>query len=311
MTSSGRLVALGWDDGWRDATRALGGTAGRVVRLDRGWARVVTDAGPVAAALPVGGPSVTTGDWVTVAVSGDDDGQVLGRTDRRTALVRRDPAEEPGPQVLAANIDDVWIVHPADRPLRSGWLDRALVVANGSGAVPIIVVAKADVAAGAAADAADTATTLAPDVDVVSTSAVDGRGIDVLGDRLAGGRTAALLGRSGSGKSSLINAVSGVADQRVGAVRASDARGRHTTTRRALVVAAGGSVIDTPGVRALGLWEAEDGLARTFPEIASVAADCRFRDCSHRVEPGCAVIRALDARTIDEARYRRYITLSD
>jgi ribosome biogenesis GTPase len=228
---------------------------------------------------------------------------------RRTALVRRDPGEEPAPQALAANMDQVWITHAAGHPLRAGWLDRALVVAYGSGATPVIVVTKTDVAPDVGTLTNEIAA-LAPGVALVVTSTIDGRGLDTLGTRLQGGRCAALLGRSGAGKSSLVNALSGGTDQRTGTVRTTDGRGRHTTTRRALVTVGGGSVIDTPGLRALGLWEPEMGLRLAFPEISELAASCRFNDCRHQNEPDCAVLLARDTGRLSSDRYRRYITLS-
>jgi ribosome biogenesis GTPase len=228
---------------------------------------------------------------------------------RRTALVRRDPGEEPAPQALAANMDQVWITHAAGHPLRAGWLDRALVVAYGSGATPVIVVTKADLAPDVGTLTNEIAA-LAPGVALVVTSTIDGRGLDTLGTRLQGGRCAALLGRSGAGKSSLVNALSGGTDQRTGTVRTTDGRGRHTTTRRALVTVGGGSVIDTPGLRALGLWEPEMGLRLAFPEISELAASCRFNDCRHQNEPDCAVLLARDTGRLSSDRYRRYITLS-
>lgn len=212
------------------------------------------------------------------------------------------------PQALAANMDHVWITHAATHPLRAAWLDRALIVAYGSGATPVFVVTKADLASDIDT-LVNQATSLTPGLTAVVTSVVDGRGVDALTEWLHDGRCAALLGRSGSGKSALVNALSGVAEQRTAEVREADGRGRHTTTRRALVPIAGGSVIDTPGVRALGLWEPEEGLRLVFPDIGELAEHCRFNDCQHEHEPDCAVLHARDAGGLSPERYRRYITL--
>ena len=303
------FAALGWDSTWAEVFVLLPGTPARVTRMDHGRARALTRSGPVSA-TPAGDlDRLVTGDWV--AITGDDTGPatVTAMAPRRTALVRRDPGDEPAPQALAANMDQVWITHAAGQPLRAGWLDRALVVAYGSGATPVIVVSKADLAPDVGTLTNEIAA-LAPGVALVITSIVDARGLDTLGTRLQGGRCAALLGRSGAGKSSLVNALSGGTDQRTGTVRTTDGRGRHTTTRRALVIVGGGSVIDTPGLRALGLWEPKMGLRLAFPEISELAAGCRFNDCRHQNEPDCAVLLARDTGRLSSDRYRRYITLS-
>jgi ribosome biogenesis GTPase len=303
------FAVLGWDATWAEVFVMLPGTPARVTRMDHGRARALTRSGPVSA-TPAGDlDRLVTGDWV--AITGDDTGPatVTAMARRRTALVRRDPGEEPASQALAANMDQVWITHAAGHPLRAGWLDRALVVAYGSGATPVIVVTKADLAPDVGTLTNEIAA-LAPGVALVVTSTIDGRGLDTLGTRLQGGRCAALLGRSGAGKSSLVNALSGGTDQRTGTVRTTDGRGRHTTTRRALVTVGGGSVIDTPGLRALGLWEPEMGLRLAFPEISELAASCRFNDCRHQNEPDCAVLLARDTGRLSSDRYRRYITLS-
>jgi ribosome biogenesis GTPase len=303
------FAALGWDQSWAEEFATLPGTPARVMRMDHGRARTLTRSGPRSATPAIDLGPVITGDWVAVSDDSDGPATVTAIAPRRTALVRRDPGEEPAPQVLAANMDQVWIVHDAGQPLRAAWLDRALVVAYGSGAMPAIVLTKADTVRDVASRV-NQATALAPGAVVVVTSTIDGRGLDTLATRLGGGRCAALLGRSGSGKSSLVNALSGVTAERTGAVRATDGRGRHTTTRRALVPVAGGSVIDTPGLRALGLWEPVAGLRLTFPDITALAAECRFNDCSHRHEPGCAVLHARDAGALAANRYDRYVTLS-
>lgn len=305
------LGPYGWDAAWAAEFATLPGTPARVTRVDRGAVRAVTPSGTVSATPDIGS-GLVTGDWVAVQSDHDGDGDeavVAATAPRRTALVRRDPSAEPAPQTLAANMDEVWVVHSAERPLRAGWLDRALVVAYGSDATPLIVITKADLARDAATFIA-TARTLSPHTAVAATSAVSGDGVDTMARRLHGGRCAVLLGRSGSGKSSLVNALADDAAQVTRSVRAGDARGRHTTTRRALVAVAGGCVIDTPGIRALGLWDADVGLQRAFPDIADRARQCRFNDCRHDREPGCAVQQARDQDALSDERYQRYMTLS-
>lgn len=316
-------VQLGWDRRWARWFTDLPGDPARVARVDRGRVQVLRlDGTPSWLPAPTTGDTPVTGDWVSYDVVG---GQpvLTALADRRTALVRRAPAEVSHararsprragggarPQTLATNMDKVWVVHSVDQPLRAAWLDRALVVAYGSGAHPTIVVAKADL--GDADDCAATIATLAPTVPVTISSASEGHGLERLAADLHGGGCAALLGRSGSGKSSLINALAGAGTHRTAAVRTGDARGRHTTTRRSLTLVSAGSVIDTPGVRALGLWEPAAGLALAFPDIADLATACRFADCTHRHEPGCAVRDRVEHGELDGQRYDRYITLSE
>jgi ribosome biogenesis GTPase len=322
MTGAGdRANQLGWDQHWERLFAEVPGAPARVARVDRGRVRMLREDGTQRwVPAPTDDATPVTGDWVSCALERGRP-RLVAIADRRTALVRRAPADQaqarersarpgsgPRPQTLAANMDLVWITHSVDQPLRAGWLDRALVVAFSSGARAAIVVTKADL--GGEDDCASTISMLAPTVPLVTTSSRTGRGIDELATALHDGRCAALLGRSGSGKSSLINALVGATAHPTAAVRASDAKGRHTTTRRSLTLVSGGSVIDTPGVRALGLWEPAPGLALTFPIIAELAVGCRFADCSHCHEPGCAVRDAVERGGLERAIYQRYLTLS-
>jgi len=301
------LIHLGWDDAHEAAFDSLAladATPGRVSRADRGGAVVYTERGQVRTELdPDLDDTPTTGDWV--AVTG---GLVVAVLPRRTQITRRDPNVSTfADQVLAANVDVVAVVHALDRPFRPARIERTLVVAWESGAVPAVVLTKADLA-----DDADGALAVAqlvsPGVHVVLTSAEDGRGIELLrATVVAPGRTVVFLGASGAGKSRLVNALAGRELQDVGDVRSGDAKGRHTTTTRDLIVLPdGGVVIDTPGLRALGLWSGDGGLDRTFPEIEALAGQCRFRDCSHGPEPGCAVRAAIDRGDVGARRLESY-----
>jgi ribosome biogenesis GTPase len=285
------LRRLGYDDSMAAYLDGVGVT-GRVGRADRGACLVLTAGGPVHAAVPrrLETPPAT-GDWVALI-----DDAVAAVAPRRGAIVRADPSGTGTPQVLAANVDLVFVVHGLDRPLRPGRVERSLVLAWEAGVEPVVVVTKVDLGdAGAAVDdLLEELDAAAPGVDVHLTSATRGTGLDGLVALLDGHRTAALLGESGAGKSTLVNGLAGGEVMATGRVRRGDAKGRHTTSARHLVpIPTGGVLLDTPGLRQLGLWSGKEGLAAAFADIEALAADCRFRDCSHTGEPGCAVSAAV------------------
>ena len=292
-----------------------GAQVGRVVQVDRGECDVVTAAGIVR----VGSDSVraqaetapVTGDWVQV--TRQDDVALVSRVlPRRAALTRRDPAERDAEQVLAANFDIVGIVAGLDRPLPPGRFERMLVMARDSGASIVILLTKADRAPDAAS-AASMVRAVAGDVGVLTLSVRSGVGLADLKSRLGLGRTLALVGASGSGKSSLVNALAGAEVAATAEVRASDRRGRHTTIARRLVLLPddGGMVLDTPGVRALGLTDAQEALSRVFSDIEEYGRSCRFADCAHGAEPDCAVTAAVEGGEMDARRVERFLALRD
>lgn len=252
-------------------------------------------------------PSV--GDWVMVDPGAGPEGADLieGVIDRVSMFVRRAPGRDPRPQVVGANIDHVLIVTGLDGDLSERRLERYLAVVYGSHSAPTIVLSKADrlVDEGQLDDALAAVARVAPDVPVVVTSAVSGRGVDEIEALAEGHATLALVGSSGVGKSSLVNALVGEELQLVQETR-QDGRGRHTTVRRDLIpLAGGGLLLDTPGMREVQLWD-DSGLDLTFPEISDAAVDCRFGDCAHGSEPGCAVEAAVSAGAISEARLASY-----
>jgi ribosome biogenesis GTPase len=252
------------------------------------------------------------GDWVALASHPDvDDPVVAGVLPRRSAIRRRDPADRTNVQVLATNVDVVFIVHGLDRELNLRRIERTLAVAFDSGATPVVVLTKADLLDDPETSAAQVRA-IALDADVCVASAVTGEGIETLASYGKPDRTIALLGASGVGKSSLINAIVGEQVQETGTVRDADAKGRHTTTLREMILLPnGGVVIDTPGLRGMGLWDAEEGIALAFADIEDLAAECRFRDCAHENEPDCAVIAAIDAGELDERRLDSWRRLND
>jgi ribosome biogenesis GTPase len=303
------LADLGWDARW-DALVAgyrdgPGSLPGRIARADRGRAVVATAAGTIRAALLH--PDATTGDWVLLDPD-TADGTVRAVLPRRTALVRGGGRKDARGHLLAANVDVVLITVPLSSPPNAQQIDRLLAVAWSSGARPVIVLTKADLSRTAGTER-DEVVELAPGTPVVLTSTVDGRGLAELRGQLAPGRTLALLGVSGAGKSSLVNALAGAEVSTVAPIRA-DGKGRHTTTARELVVLPGlGVLLDTPGLRGVQLWAADDGLDRTFADVAELTEQCRFTDCGHETEPGCAVTAAVAAGLLSPRRLDSYLRL--
>ena len=287
---------------------------GRVIRVDRGECDVITVDGVVRVlsdsqrAQDERAP--VTGDWVDVGYE-DGLGDVVARIlPRRTSVSRRDPAERDLEQVLASNVELVGVVHGLDRPLPAGRLERLLVMAANSGAEPIVILTKVDVAIDDPIEA--TVRSVARDMAVFVTSLDDVASLETLRGAVGPTRTLALIGASGVGKSSLVNALVGTELLEVGDVRASDAKGRHTTTARELVMlpADTGLVLDTPGIRAIGLWEAEHALDLIFDDLVELAHACRFRDCTHDAEPDCAVCSAVKNGSADPLRVDRFRALA-
>lgn len=286
---------------------------GRVVRVDRGMSivqtrvaddpfAVATDQGSRADEVPV------VGDWLMLAIRGDREPVIAELLPRWSTITRGDPSGS-GEQTLVANVDVVVVVHGLDRPLKAGRIERYLVMAWESGATPVVVLTKADLLE----DTSEVDAVLAQitgGVDIIRTSATHARGLDAVRDLVAAGRTMVLFGESGAGKSTLVNALVGDDIQATGEVREGDSKGRHTTTRREMIVRPGGGVIiDTPGLRSLALTELGEGIDLAFPEILELSEQCRFRDCQHRKEPGCAVRAAVAGGSLDGDRLERYLAL--
>ncbi|WP_320066968.1 ribosome small subunit-dependent GTPase A [Micromonospora sp. RTGN7] len=307
------LTALGWDaERAVHARRHPGRRPGRVARVDRGVCTVFGADGPLRATL---GPAMLAaaagdltrlpcvGDWVLLRTWPDGPVTVECVLPRRTALVRRTAGKDASGQLLAANLDTAAVVEPVHPEPDVARIERLLALAHESGATPLVVLTKVDLAADPAAIARQLAGA-APGVPVLPISAERGVGLDPLRAHVAPGRTLALLGPSGAGKSSLVNALAGAVVMPTQAIRRVDGKGRHTTTWRALVpVPGGGAVLDTPGVRAVGLFDGATGLDRAFADIAELADGCRYADCAHDAEPGCAVRDALAAGELTARRY--------
>ncbi len=290
MPDHAELASYGWGPRW-GALAAEGVAAGLepgiVVRHDGSAVLVATRTGVHHAGLVGSTPTVVVGDRVLV---GDD--VVREVLHRSSLLARRDPSTGDG-QPIAANIDVVVVVCGLDRPVRPGRIERFVTLAWEAGAVPLVVCTKVDLAdVDTLAEAMAAAEAAAPGTTVVAVSALAGSGLDELRSELAD-RTAVFVGESGAGKSTLLNALAGDALAATGDVRAGDAKGRHTTTARQLHVLEGFRVIDTPGVREVGLWAGADAVDAAFGDLVEFADRCRFRDCEHDEEPGCAVVVAV------------------
>ncbi|MFN2594279.1 MAG: ribosome small subunit-dependent GTPase A [Actinomycetota bacterium] len=244
------------------------------------------------------------GDWVAVELIAPDQGVIRAVLPRRSALVRKVAGLESEGQAIAANVDLVLVAAALDDRPNLRRIERYLTVAWDSGAVPIVVLTKADLCDDVEA-AIDEVMAVALGVDVIAVSNTTGEGIDEVAARLGPETTGAILGPSGVGKSSLVNALTDSQIMTVQAIRW-DGKGRHTTTHRELIaLPSGGCLIDTPGMRELQLWDS-DGLDSTFSDIAELAAECRFRDCTHSHEPGCAVRAAAEDGSLDAGRLTSY-----
>jgi ribosome biogenesis GTPase len=259
---------------------------------------------PDRASMPV------VGDWVAARVVGPDQAVVEDVLPRRTCFSRRAAGRREDQQPIAANIDLVFLVCGLDGDFNLRRVERYLTLTAESGAAPVIVLNKADVCDDLEGRIAQTRA-VAAGAPVVPCSAREGEGVEQLYAFLGPGRTVALLGSSGVGKSTIINRIVGDERLRTAEVRESDSRGRHTTTRRELIpLAQGGALIDTPGMRELQLWAGQESVDQTFEEVAEVAAQCRYRDCTHSGEPGCAVEEALEAGRISAERWASYRKLA-
>jgi ribosome biogenesis GTPase len=307
------LESLGWDESHADAFRPfeLDGLApARVAVEHRSEYVLYSQHGELRAELAGklrhtdDHPAV--GDWVAVAARADEGrATIQALLPRRTAFVRKVAWSETKPQVVAANVDVVFVVCGLDLNYNLRRIERYLTLAWESGAQPVVLLTKADLCDDVESRVYEVES-VAYGVPVHAVSAPHGDGVETVRAYVPGGRTAALLGSSGVGKSTLVNALLGEELLATQDIR-EDGRGRHTTTHRQLVpLPEGGLMLDTPGMRELQLWDADSGLEAAFGDVESIAAQCRFADCSHRREPDCAVRTALAGGTLDVERYESW-----
>lgn len=343
-STSDLLERLGWDDHFAQAAEAVAhknallqnSLPGRIGRVDRGACVVFSQRGILAAKsgsqISQDATPPVTGDWVLVSQESGVGWVIDSILSRRTELVRRDPAADTAEQTIVSNVDLVGVVLGLDRKLVPAQLERLLVVAVNSGARPLVVLNKVDLVAGKnsrkkLAQLKEQVSALAPEVEVVATSGLGKtRGLGELEDQIGARQTLVFIGASGVGKSSLARAlllrqgsselaaafefvpeVAGDAGMESPAGSGASGKGQHTTVARDLILLPrGGVLIDTPGLRAVGLWAADVALDEVFSDIAERAQSCKFRDCTHRMEPECAVLKAVASGEIAADRLGRY-----
>jgi ribosome biogenesis GTPase len=311
------IEQYGWSDPLAQAFAPhaeAGLVPGRIVVEQRDAYLVATDEGELRAkvsgrmrheAREVGRPAV--GDWVALSLNPSErTATIHALLPRRTAFVRRAADSAQTLQILAANIDVVFVVTSLNADLNPRRIERYLAAAWQSGARPVVVLTKADLCEDPQARVAEIAV-LAGDCPVLVVSTRQGLGLKALLAQVGVGRTCVLVGSSGVGKSTLVNALLGEDRMATHAIRATDDQGRHTTSHRELVLLAhGGLLLDTPGIREVGLVDAEEGVSVAFDDIERLAQDCRFKDCRHATEPGCAVRAALGSGALDPGRWANF-----
>ena len=312
------LRDLGWSDFFADGFHVFAGRGlipGRVVVQHRGVYQVCFVEGEFAAEVPgrfrheARGASdfPAVGDWVAAQIFPEEGKAMIHAVlARRTKFSRTAPGDAGEEQVLAANIDDVFVVESLAGAVNLRRMERFLTLAWESGARPTILLTKADLCNDVTRAVAE-AETVAAGAAVLAVSNITGQGLDAVREQIPRGRTATLFGPSGVGKSTLINQLCGEELQFVQPVRERDQKGRHTTSHRELITLPnGGLIIDTPGLRELQLWDGAQGLEEGFSDIELSGQHCRFSDCQHNAEPGCAVLEAVQRGELDPGRLESY-----
>ncbi len=317
------LAILGWSPIHQKSYTACAQTLadpkitvpGRIAAVLPGLFRVWTEEGEITATLPGrlrGGlheecPQPAVGDWAALEAGGSGGSAVIRRILPRTSRISRNSAgQETREQVLAANVDIAFIVGSLNGELNFNRMERFLVAAFDGGTMPVMLLNKSDLLPESRVRASSLESRM-PGVPVRVISALSGEGMEEVGGYLETGRTAVFLGSSGVGKSTIINRLLGREAVNTAGISDYKDRGRHTTTSREMhLLGSGGIVIDTPGLRELQIWEGGNGVAQTFPDIEELAGRCRFDDCRHQGEPGCAVKEAVEEGAVSQERFRSY-----
>lgn len=304
------IYDYGFNDNYMNDSRT--GTPARIISVHKGRFGIVSEHGEGYARLKSkeyyyeGENFPTVGDFVLIDYIDNGDSRITATLPRRTFFSRRDPDVGRGEQMVAANFDTVFIMQSLNDNFNPKRMERYLTAARQSGAQPVILLTKADLTEDYLPYILETSR-VAEGVPSHIVSARTGYGMEYLSQYLQKGRTLVFLGSSGVGKSSLVNALAGEEIMDTSGIRESDSRGRHTTTHRELVMLpCGAMVIDTPGMRELGMWDVSEGLGQAFADIEHYAGMCRFRDCRHENEPGCAVRAAIERGELDESRLESY-----
>lgn len=251
----------------------------------------------------------TAGDFILINYNPNGDSQIIKTLPRKTFFSRRDPTPGRGEQAVASNFDTVFIMQSLNQDFKTKRLERYLTLAWQSGAIPVVVLTKADLV-DEYAPYVHIVESFAVGVSVYAVSAKTGEGLDALADYMMPGKTIVFLGSSGVGKSSLLNALAGEEIMAVNGIREDDSKGRHTTTHRQLILLKNGAmIIDTPGMRELGMWDVTSGLGEAFSDVEQYLGKCRFSDCKHQTEPGCAIKEAIANGELSQERWESYISL--